>query len=83
MHGHICCLPTVSRKFCSSVQDKVTNAWLPVLQTAVLVLVACLEAWVACQVVQVECQTWAVLVVPAVLVAPLLRKSTKFCKFNS
>lgn len=63
--------------------DMVTDAKVaPLLQTVVLGLVACLEVWVACQVGQVECQTWVVLVALAVPVDPLLRKSTKFCNFN-
>lgn len=47
------------------------------LQMVVLVLAACLEVWVACQVEQVECPTWVVPQALAVLVDPLLRKSTK------
>ena len=40
-----------------------------------VVLVACLVAWAACQVAPVECQTWAVLQALGVLVDPLLRRS--------
>lgn len=50
---------------------------LACLQMAVLVLGACLEAWAACQVGQVECLTWVVPRALAVLVDPLLRKLTK------
>ena len=42
-----------------------------------VVLAACLEVWEACQVAQVECQTWVVPLGQAVLVDPLSRRSTK------
>ena len=42
-----------------------------------VVLVECLEVWVACQEVQEECQTWVVPRAKEALVDPLLRKLTK------
>lgn len=50
---------------------------LLILQTVVLVLVACLAVWAACQVAQEECLTWVGPQALVVLADPLLRKLTK------